>query len=109
MKLTVLGNNGPFPAAGGACSGYLLQSAMANILIDCGNGTLANLQKIVSIDKLDAVVLTHLHSDHVSDIHIMKYAIEIKRRRGIFDKLLKVYAPAEPAEEFNVGCRCVHT
>lgn len=101
MKLTVLGNNGPFPAAGGACSGYLLQSGDANILIDCGNGTLANLQKIIGIDKLDAVILTHLHSDHVSDIHVMKYAIQIKKKRGIFDKLLKVYAPSEPAEEYG--------
>jgi ribonuclease BN (tRNA processing enzyme) len=101
MRLTILGNNGPFPAAGGACSGYLLQSGDTNILIDCGNGTLANLQKIIGIDKLDAVILTHLHSDHVSDMHIMKYAIQIKRKRGTFDKLLKVYAPCEPAEEYN--------
>ena len=26
MKLTILGNNGPYPCAGGACSGYLLSS-----------------------------------------------------------------------------------
>ncbi len=101
MKLTVLGNNGPFPAAGGACSGYLLQSGSANILIDCGNGTLANLQGKIAIDKLDAVILTHLHSDHVSDMYVMKYAIEIKRKRGSFDRLMRVYAPSEPAEEYN--------
>ena len=45
MKLTVLGNNGPYPAAGGACSGYLLSSDSkhTNVLIECGCGTLANL------------------------------------------------------------------
>lgn len=101
MKLTVLGNNGPFPAAGGACSGYLLQSAKANIMIDCGNGTLANLQKIIGIDKLDAIILTHLHNDHVSDMHVLKYAIQIKRKRGVSISLLKVYAPSEPAEEYK--------
>jgi ribonuclease BN (tRNA processing enzyme) len=101
MKLTILGNNGPFPAAGGACSGYLLQSETANILVDCGNGTLANLQKIIGIDKLDAVILTHLHSDHVSDMHVMKYAIQIKRKRGSYDRLLKVYGPSEPAAEYS--------
>ena len=101
MKLTILGNNGPFPAAGGACSGYLIRSGYANILIDCGNGTLANLQKVISIDKLDAIILTHLHSDHISDMHVLKYAVQIKRKRGQFDHLIKVYAPPEPSEEYQ--------
>lgn len=100
MKLTVLGNNGPYPAAGSACSGYLLQSGKANVLIDCGNGVLANMQKIIRIDQLDAVILTHLHSDHVSDMFVLKYAIQLRRKRGLYDGLMKVYAPAEPAEEY---------
>jgi ribonuclease BN (tRNA processing enzyme) len=100
MKLTVLGNNGPFPSAGGACSGYLVRSGSANILVDCGNGSLANLQKVIGIGELDAVILTHLHSDHTSDIHVLKYAVQIKRMRGQFDRLINVYAPPEPAEEY---------
>lgn len=37
MKLTVLGNNGPYPAPGCACSGYSLQSdsGATSILLDC--------------------------------------------------------------------------
>lgn len=101
MELTILGNNGPFPAAGGACSGYLLRSGAANILIDCGNGTLANLQKFIGIDKLDAIILTHLHADHISDMHVLKYAVEIKRKREQFDRLLNVYAPPQPEEEYR--------
>jgi ribonuclease BN (tRNA processing enzyme) len=101
MKLTVLGNNGPYPAAGSACSGYLLQSGAANILIDCGNGVLSNIQKIISLDELDAVILTHLHSDHISDMYVLKYAIQLRRKRGLYSKLLKVWAPAEPLEEYN--------
>ncbi|HEY8348226.1 MAG TPA: MBL fold metallo-hydrolase [Clostridia bacterium] len=101
MKLTVLGNNGPYPAAGSACSGYLLQSGTTNVLIDCGNGVLSNMQKIISIDKLDAVILTHLHSDHMSDMYVLKYAIQLRRKRGLYDKLLRVYAPAEPSEEYE--------
>jgi len=101
MKLTVLGNNGPFPAAGGACSGYLLRNGTANIMIDCGNGTLANLQKLIGLEELDVIILTHLHNDHISDMHVLKYAVQIKRMRGLFSKMLKVYAPPEPAEEFD--------
>lgn len=101
MKLTILGNNGPFPAAGGACSGYLVQSGGTNILIDCGNGVLANLQKFIRFEELDAIILTHLHSDHISDMHVLKYAVQIKRKRGQFDRSIAVYAPPEPAEEYG--------
>ena len=101
MKLTILGNNGPYPAAGGACSGYLLREGNTNILIDCGNGVLSNLQKFVPLEELDAIILTHLHSDHISDMMVLKYAVQIKKKRGRFDKNLSVYAPAEPAEEYK--------
>ncbi|HOM01995.1 MAG TPA: MBL fold metallo-hydrolase [Acetivibrio sp.] len=101
MKLTVLGNNGPFPAAGGACSGYLLTEGDIKILIDCGNGVLSNLQKFARIEDLDAVILTHLHSDHMSDMMVLRYAIQIKKGRGADIKPLKVYAPAEPKEEYD--------
>ncbi|WP_066495253.1 MBL fold metallo-hydrolase [Abyssisolibacter fermentans] len=75
MKLTVLGNNGPYPRAGGACSGYLIETDDTKILLDCGNGVLSRLQKICKIDELDAIIISHLHSDHISDIFILKYAI----------------------------------
>lgn len=100
MKLTVLGNNGPFPAAGGACSGYLMQHEGRNILFDCGSGVLSNLQKIINLHELDAIILTHLHSDHTSDMMVLKYAIQTLAARGLPNKILDVYAPDEPAEEF---------
>lgn len=101
MKLTILGNNGPFPSAGGACSGYLLTEGNIRILIDCGSGVLSNLQKFTRIEELDAVILTHLHSDHMSDMMVLRYAIQIKKSRGDNIKPLKVYAPSEPAEEYD--------
>lgn len=101
MKLTILGNSGPFPSAGGACSGYLVRNGGTSILIDCGNGVLANLQKFISFKELDAVILTHLHSDHISDMHVLKYAMQIKRKRGQLDKTLEVFAPPEPEDEYR--------
>jgi len=101
MKLIVLGNNGPFPAAGGACSGYLVQDGGRNILLDCGNGVLGNLQKFIRFEELDAIILSHLHSDHVSDLMVLRYAVQIKMKRGLLNKLVDVYAPSEPVEEYN--------
>ena len=94
MILTILGNNGPYPAVGGACSGYLLQSESGNtrILIDCGTGVLARLMDVCPPDGLDAVVLTHLHYDHMSDMLPMQYALQFRPRQ----KPLPVYAPEAP-------------
>ena len=94
MRLTILGNNGPYPCGGGACSGYLLESDSGNtaILIDCGTGVLANLMGMDALDRLDAVVLSHLHYDHMSDLLPMQYAIQFHPRRHP----LPVYAPKTP-------------
>lgn len=101
MKVTILGNNGPFPSAGGACSGYLITEGDKNILIDCGNGVLANLQKFIRIEELDAIILTHLHSDHMSDMMVLRYAVQIKMNRGANIRPIEVYAPNQPQEEYD--------
>ncbi len=101
MQLTILGNNGPFQSAGGACSGYLITEGDTRILIDCGNGVLGNLLKFTRFEELDAIILTHLHSDHISDMLVLKYAVEIKINKGMMNKPIKIYLPDEPLEEFK--------
>ena len=93
MKLTILGCNGPYPSAGGACSGYLLSEGDTHVLIDCGTGTLANLPKHIPWEALSAVVLSHLHYDHMSDLLPMQYALQFHPR----ELPLPVYAPLTPA------------
>jgi len=100
MKLTVLGNNGPFPAPGGACSGYLVasDSGNTNVLLDCGSGVIARLSKHLQIERLDAVVLSHLHFDHMSDMTVLKYVLQFAQRR----RNLLVVSPAEPRKVFEI-------
>jgi len=100
MKLTILGNT-VRSVGGGACSGYLVTEGDTRILIDCGNGVLANYQKFARIEDLSAVILTHLHSDHMSDMMVLRYALQIKKSRGADIELLKVYAPSEPARSIT--------
>lgn len=90
MELTVLGCSGSFGApAGGACSGYLVRTAGATLWLDCGNGTLANLQRHAAVNDVTAVIVTHWHPDHCVDLYglhvFLKYGLE---RRG-----LPVYGP----------------
>lgn len=95
MKLTILGNNGPFPAADGVCSGYLLSSdsGKTNVLIDCGTGVLARLTDFIALETLDAVILSHLHFDHMSDMLPMQYALQFSDRA----EALNVFLPDTPA------------
>lgn len=103
MKITILGNQGPFPGAGGACSGYLLQTDNTKILIDCGSGVLSNLQKFCQFREIDAIILSHLHSDHISDMQLLGYAILTSRIRKAQQSInsIPVFCPNNPKSEFE--------
>ncbi|HXR54226.1 MAG TPA: MBL fold metallo-hydrolase [Acidimicrobiales bacterium] len=66
--LTVLGCDGSYPGPGGAASGYLVKTAAATIWLDAGSGTFARLQEVCFPGTVDAIVLSHDHPDHWSDI-----------------------------------------
>ena len=90
MKLTVLGCDGSYPGPGGAASGYLVQAGGTTVWLDAGSGTLANLQRHIGLDQVDAVILSHEHPDHWTDVHGYAVACEYAiGRSGV-----PVYAPA---------------
>lgn len=100
MKLRVLGETGPFPAPGGATTGYLLSTEEGNVLIDCGSGVVSELLKHVDVKDIDAVIITHHHADHIVDIPVLRYAVMIHRLHGKREQPLTIYANQEPAEDF---------
>ena len=68
MTLTILGRCGSYPGPGEACSGYLVRTEQTTLMVDAGSGTLANLQRHVTIEDVDAIVVTHEHPDHWTDL-----------------------------------------
>jgi ribonuclease BN (tRNA processing enzyme) len=76
MQLTVLGSGTAIPVADRFPAGYLLQTGATTLLVDCGPGVLRRLaQAGVSLAQLDAVLLTHYHTDHCADLAAMLFAL----------------------------------
>jgi len=66
--VTVLGCDGSYPGPGGAASGYLVQGGATRLWLDAGPGTFAALQRVVDPAAVDAIVLSHEHPDHWTDL-----------------------------------------
>lgn len=101
MKLTCLGCWGAYPAAGSANSAFLLEEHNFRLLIDCGSGVLSQLQRLISIDQLDALLLSHYHHDHIADIGCLQYAMMIQSILGNRNQTLPIYAHAEEENLFH--------
>ncbi|GAA3574625.1 MBL fold metallo-hydrolase [Amycolatopsis ultiminotia] len=82
MRLTILGCSGSIPGPDTAASGYLLEAEGFRLGLELGNGAFAQLQTVLDPFDLDALVLSHLHSDHCADVN----ALTVLRR----------YHPAPP-------------
>jgi ribonuclease BN (tRNA processing enzyme) len=101
MRLTVLGCAGSFPGPESACSAYLVEAEGFRLLIDFGSGSLSALQRYAGLDAVDAIILTHLHCDHMLDactyVVVRRYA-----PNGPLPPL-PVYAPAGAAERISAA------
>lgn len=73
MRLTVVGCSGSFPGPDSASSCYLLEAEHEGrtwrVLLDLGSGALGALQRFVDPLDIDAVLISHLHPDHYSDLN----------------------------------------
>lgn len=101
IQIRILGCAGGYPGAGKPTSGYLVSYENRNILIDCGSGVLSELQKYITISQIDAIILTHLHSDHICDIPVLKYALEMKKLHHEDVHPIPVYAPKNPQKQLD--------
>ncbi|WP_432138299.1 MBL fold metallo-hydrolase [Streptomyces sp. bgisy154] len=74
LSLTVLGTASPHPAPDRPCSGYLLRGGGAEVWLDAGPGTFAELQRHTDPRRLTAIWISHLHADHSADLLSAFYA-----------------------------------
>ncbi|MDR1906338.1 MAG: MBL fold metallo-hydrolase [Clostridiales bacterium] len=103
MRFKVLCRYGKYPSKLGGNNSLFLSGSGANIVIDMGSGALSALENNdIQLCDLDAIVLSHLHFDHMSDLLplVYKSAIYIKEKR--LDKKITVYLPETPTDIFSV-------
>jgi ribonuclease BN (tRNA processing enzyme) len=74
LRLTVLGSATPYASVDNPCSGYLVSGGSTRVWVDAGSGTLAQLQRHVRLDEVDAIWISHLHADHSADLLTAYYA-----------------------------------
>jgi ribonuclease BN (tRNA processing enzyme) len=101
MRLTVLGCAGSFPGPESACSAYLVEAEGFRLLIDFGSGSLSALQRYAGIGAVDAIMLTHLHCDHMLDA--CTYVVVRRYAPGGPMPPLPVYAPMGAAERISAA------
>lgn len=99
MTFTVLGCDGCYPSANGACSGYLVSAGQHRLQLDLGCGALPKLMAISKPEEVDALLLTHWHNDHASDLLALKYYLQIHHQT------MRLYAPTQdhPLKDMLAG------
>jgi ribonuclease BN (tRNA processing enzyme) len=100
MRITVVGCWGGYPKVNEASSGYLLGHDGFQLLLDCGSGILSKLQKFINPMELDAVILSHYHSDHIADIGVLQHARLIQGLLGKQADPLPIYGHSFNQAEF---------
>ena len=70
MDVILLGTGSPIPSASRAGPATLVKAGATNLLIDCGRGVIMRLTGAgVAPQGISAVLLTHMHSDHICDLN----------------------------------------
>ncbi len=84
----MVGSSGTFPERGRPGSGYVVEQGRTRVWCDAGPGTFTALP--IDADMIDAIVISHQHPDHCSDLATAFHAWTYRPdpRQGV-----PVYAP----------------
>ena len=69
LKITLCGTSSPLPTPGRAQACIAVETRDHLYIVDAGSGSAATAQLSgIPLDKMRGILLTHYHSDHISDI-----------------------------------------
>ena len=109
MRVHVIGSSGTFPTVGRPGSGYLIEQGATRVWCDAGPGTYVALP--VDPDLVDAIVISHQHPDHCSDLltafHAWTYRPEPRKGvpiygpQAVWDRILAFLEKGPDSELFS--------
>ncbi len=113
LSLTILGASAATQNPGGACASYLVRGEGTALALDMGSGAFGRLQAHIAPAEVDAVVISHMHADHILDLIPYRYYLAFSsagqggtsRPRlllppGGHEALLRVSAQQDPSPTF---------
>ncbi|MFH1679160.1 MAG: MBL fold metallo-hydrolase [Candidatus Eisenbacteria bacterium] len=105
---TVLGSGTHYASARRGSPGHLVEAGGRHFLFDCGAGTFHSLAKAGSApERIAACFLTHVPSDHVSDLVPLLFHIRNHVKTSGEEKTLRLFGPPGFAS-FVRSLRLVH-
>jgi ribonuclease BN (tRNA processing enzyme) len=82
MKLTIVGCGDAFGSGGRMNTCFWLETAKANLVVDFGASSLVALKKLaLDPNRIDGVVLSHLHGDHFGALPLLLLDYQFLMRR----------------------------
>lgn len=99
MHLTIIGCGDAFGSGGRYNTCFMLETAKATLLVDCGASSMTalNAQKI-DANRIDAVVLSHLHGDHFGGLPFLLLHAQFLAKR---EKPLTIAGPPGTRERVD--------
>lgn len=116
----MVGSSGTFPAPGRPSSGYVIEHSGTRVWCEAGPGTFTSLP--VASELIDAVVVSHRHPDHCSDLmtayHAWTYGVEPREPvplyapKSVWNSIINFlskepscfdFQPVESGDEVSIG------
>ena len=95
MKITFLGTSAAIPTKARSLPSIHVKNAKSSILLDCGDGTTKRIaESSKTIFQIDAVLFTHMHSDHFFGLPALWNSMSLLRRT----RKLQIYGPEGTSE-----------